>query len=159
MPRFSDLYALVRGRAVLTVGFKVDLVSRLADWIHAHGSFDDVIFFVKTGEQMQAAARAKGRYPEMMVMVRLLDTRVTVESTKAVFGRLPEILHTDHLGAKQVSDLQAQGVKVFMNVLRAERLTPPLNSLAIWWVLSTRPDFVQTDEPVRLMHRVATNGR
>ena len=89
-----------------------------ADWIHDHGSFDDLIFFANTGEEIAAAARAKQRYPAMIVMVRLLDTRVTVESTRGAFGgRLPEILHTDRIGADEVGALHALGVKVYMNAI------------------------------------------
>jgi len=68
LPRFADAYEIARGRSVLTVGFKADTVEQVADWISAHGSFDDLIFFVNTGEEMRAAARAKQRYPRMIVI-------------------------------------------------------------------------------------------
>ncbi|HXJ82983.1 MAG TPA: glycerophosphodiester phosphodiesterase family protein [Candidatus Methylomirabilis sp.] len=156
LPRFQDLYEIARGRTVLTVGFKVDVVEQIADWIARHGSFDDMIFFVNTGEQMQAAARAKRQYPRMLVMVRLLDTRVTVDSTRAVFGgRLPEIFHTERVRAAAVADLHALGVKVFMNVVQWEGYLQPVKYLAIGWVLGTKLDFVLTDEPAPMMRRVA----
>src|SRR4029077_5377213 len=121
LPRFKELYEIARGRTVLTVGFKVDVVEQVADWIARHGSFDDLIFFVNTGEQMKASARAKKQYPRVLVMVRLLDTRVTVDSTRAVFGGLlPEIFHTERVGAGTVADLHALGAKVFMNVVQWE---------------------------------------
>jgi len=155
LPRFADAYEIARGRSVLTVGFKADTVEQVADWISAHGSFDDLIFFVNTGEEMRAAARAKQRYPRMMVMVRLLDTRVTVDSTRAVFGGLPEIFHTDRVGASEVARLHALGVKVFMNVVRWEGYIQPLKYLAVGWILRTSLDFILTDEPVSMMQRVA----
>jgi hypothetical protein len=158
LPRFQDIYEIARGRTVLTIGFKVDAaaVEQVADWIAREGSFDDVIFFVNTGEQMQAAARAKRRYPRMLVMVRLLDTRVTVESTRAVFGgRLPEIFHTERVRAGTVADLHALGVKVFMNVVQWEDYIQPVKYLAIGWILGTKLDFILTDEPVPMMRRVA----
>jgi hypothetical protein len=155
LPRFRDLYEIARGRAVLTIGFKTDVVEQVADWIHEHGSFDDLIFFVNTGEQMRAAARAKSRYPEMIVMVRLLDTRVTVESTRAVFGgTLPEILHTERVGASRVRRLQALGVKVFMNAVPWEGYVWPVSYLAVGWILRTKLDFILTDEPLSLMRRL-----
>ena len=129
LPRFGEIYALARGRSVLTIGFKNDVVERVADWLHANGSFDDAIFFVNTGEQMQAAAKAKSRYPEMIVMVRLLDTRVTVESTRAVFKGLPEILHTERVGPGRVAELHALGAKVFMNAVPWEDYVWPVNYL------------------------------
>jgi len=154
LPRFPDAYEIARGRAVLTVGFKADAVERVADWIHAHGSFDDLIFFVNTGEEMRSAAKAKKRYPEMLVMVRLLDTRVTVESTQAVFGRLPEIFHTERVGRSEVGRLRSLGTKVYMNSVPWEGYIQPLKALALWWILRTDLDFVQTDEPMAMMRRV-----
>jgi glycerophosphoryl diester phosphodiesterase family protein len=156
LPRFGEVYEVARGRVVLTVGFKVDVVEPVADWIARHGSFDDLIFFVNTGEQMRAAARAKKHYPRMLVMVRLLDTRVTVDSTRAVFGGLlPEIVHTERVGAGTVADLHALGVKVFMNVVQWEGYVQPVKYLAIGWILGTKLDFVLTDEPASMMRRVA----
>jgi hypothetical protein len=156
LPRFHEIYEIARGRVTLTVGFKVDVVEQVADWIARHGSFDDLIFFVNTGEQMQAAARAKRRYPRMLVMVRLLDTRVTVDSTRAVFGGLlPEVFHTERVGAGTVAALHALGVKVFMNVVQWEGYVQPVKYLAIGWVLGTKVDFVLTDEPASMMRRAA----
>src|SRR5262245_53877476 len=157
LPRFAEIYALARGRSVLTIGFKNDVVERVADWLHANGSFDDLIFFVNTGEQMQAAAQAKSRYPEMIVMVRLLDTRVTVESTRAVFKGLPEILHTERVGPARVAELHALGAKVFMNAVPWEDYVWPVNYLGIGWLLSSKLDFILTDEPLALMRRLATH--
>ena len=157
LPRFEEVYDIARGRAVLVLNFKAeaDVVERVAEWTGIHGSFDDVIFFVNTGEEMEAAARAKRRYPAMLVMVRLLDTRVTVESTRAVFrGWLPEILHTDVVGRGEVSRLQALGTKVYMSSLRAERYIDPVGYLMVGAILRASPDFVQTDEPVSIMRRV-----
>ena len=154
LPPFAELYAIGRGKLVMTIGFKVDVVERIADWIHAEGSFDDLIFFVNTGEEMIAAARARKRYPQMIVMVRLLDTRVTVDSARAVFGGLPEILHTELAGAKVVSSLHAQGAKVYMDATPVERYIPPFNYFAIRSLIKTGLDFFQTDEPLSVMRRI-----
>ena len=158
VPRFEELYAISRGHAVLSIDFKVpaEVMEKTADWIAAHGSFDDVIFFANTGEEIMAAARAKQRYPQMIVMVRLLDTRVTVESTRAAFGgHLPEILHTDRVGAREVAELHAQGVKVYMNALPLERYYQPFKYLAMRSLLSTGLDFVLTGEAATVMRKVA----
>ena len=154
LPRFQDIYEIARGRAVLTIGFKAEAVAQVADWIDGHGSFDDLLFFVNTGEAMQAAAQAKKRYPRMMVMVRLLDTRVTVDSTRAVFGRLPEVFHSDRVGAGTVASLQALGTKVFMNAVPWEGYVQPVRYLAVSWLLRTKLDFILTDEPVPMMRRL-----
>ena len=154
LPRFADIYALTRGRSIVAVGFKNDVVERVADWVAANGSFDDIIFFVNTGEEMQAAAKAKARYPEMIVMVRLLDTRVTVESTRQIFNGLPEIFHTERVGASPVAELHALGAKVFMNAVPWEDYVWPVNYLGIGWLLGSKLDFILTDEPLALMRRV-----
>lgn len=157
LPRFEQIYGIARGRAVLVLNFKAeaDVVERVADWIGVEGSFDDIIFFVNTGEEMEAAARARRRHPAMIVMVRLLDIRVTVESTRAVFrGRLPEIFHTDVVRRGEVSRLRSLGTKVYMSSLRAERYIQPLGYLLVGSILRASPDFVQTDEPVSVMRRV-----
>jgi glycerophosphoryl diester phosphodiesterase len=154
LPRFADLYALARGRSIMVVGFKNDAVERVADWIAANGSFDDVVFFVNTGEEMRAAATAKARHPEMIVMVRLLDTRVTVESTRQVFNGLPEIFHTERVGARPVAELHALGAKVFMNAVPWEDYVWPVNYLGVGWLLGSKLDFILTDEPLALMRRL-----
>jgi hypothetical protein len=155
LPRFADVYAITRGRAILVVGFKADAVEQVADWIAGHGSFDDLIFFVNTGEEIAAAARAKARHPRMIVMVRLLDTRVTVDSTRAALGRLPEIFHTDRVGAGTVASLHALGVKVFMNIAPWEAYIQPIKYLAVSWTLHTKADIILSDDPLSLMRRTA----
>ena len=158
IPRFEDVYAITRGKAMLSVDFKVHerMIEEVADWIHAHGSFDDLIFFANTGEEMEAAARAKQRYPQMIVMVRLLDTRVTVYSTRAVFGgRLPEILHTDRIGVTEVARLRALGTKVYMNAVPLDRYFEPFRYFATRSLLETGLDFVLTGNPLSVMRKVA----
>jgi glycerophosphoryl diester phosphodiesterase len=158
IPRFEDVYAITRGKAILSVDFKVHerVIEEVADWIHLHGSFDDLIFFANTGEENAAAARAKQRYPQMIAMVRLLDTRVTVESTRAVFGgRLPDILHTDRIGATEVAGLHALGTKVYMNALPLDRYLEPFRYFATRSLLETGVDFVLTGNPLSVMRKVA----
>jgi len=158
IPRFEDVYAITRGRAMLSVDFKVHerMIEEVADWIHAHGSFDDLIFFANTGEEMEAAARAKQRYPQMIVMVRLLDTRVTVDSTRAVFGgRLPEILHTDRIGVTEVARLHALGTKVYMNAVPLDHYLEPFRYFATRSLLETGLDFVLTGNSLSVMRKVA----
>jgi glycerophosphoryl diester phosphodiesterase len=158
VPRFEDVYAITRGKAMLSVDFKVSelKIEEVADFIHARGSFDDLIFFANTGEEMAVAARTKQRFPEMIVMVRLLDTRVTVESTRAVFGgRLPDILHTDRIGAAEVASLHDLGTKVYMNALPLDRYVEPFRYFAIRSLLETGPDFVLTGRPQSLMAKAA----
>ena len=89
-------------------------------------------------------------------MVRLLDTRVTVESTRAVFGgRLPDILHTDRIGAAEVADLHALGTKVYMNAVPLDRYFQPFRYFATRSLLETGLDFVLTGNPLSVMRKVA----
>jgi glycerophosphoryl diester phosphodiesterase len=160
IPRLDEVYAISRGRAVLSVDFKVapDTMARVADWIAAHGSFDDLIFFANTGEEMVMAAQLKTRYPALLVMVRILDTRVTVDSTRGIFGRLPEILHTDRIAAADVAALHALGTKVYVNALPIERYWPPFNYFAMRSLLATKVDFVLTSDPAALLRKVNTSA-
>jgi hypothetical protein len=91
----------------------------------------------------------------MIAMVRLLDTRVTVDSTRATLGRLPEIFHTDRVGAGTVANLHGLGVKVFMNIVPWEGYIQPLKYFAVGWILRTKVDFILSDDPVSLMRRTA----
>jgi glycerophosphoryl diester phosphodiesterase len=156
VPRFPEIYAISRGRAVLSVDFKTEpgAIERVAEWVHAQGSFDDLIFFANTIEEMQAAARARQRYPAIILMVRLLDTRVTVDTTRMVMGRLPDIFHTERVGSAEVARLHALGAKVYMSALPLDRYVQPLRALAFWWLLRARADFVLTGDPLALMRRV-----
>ena len=88
-------------------------------------------------------------------MVRLLDARVTVDSTRQVFGRLPEIFHTERVGRGEVRRLQALGTKVYMNVVPWEDYVQPFRGIALWWILRTGLDLIQTDDPLPMMRRVA----
>jgi hypothetical protein len=144
------------------------VIEHVADWLDAHGSFDGLIFFENTGEEMAAAARAKRRHPRMIVMVRLLDTRVTVESTRAVFGRLPEIFHTDTgtadiwrlLARDQVGSLHALGPKVYVNALPIERSWwTPFRQIALDRLLRTGVDFVLTGDAQATMRKLADASR
>ena len=98
---------------------------------------------------MATAARVKRRYPLMIVMVRLLDTLVTVEITRQVFGGLPEIFHTDTgtadiwriVARDQVGRLHAQGLKVYVNALPVERR---------WWYHSSPSSATRRGEDGRV---------
>jgi hypothetical protein len=152
--RFEDVYAITRGRAVLSVDFKAtaEAMERTVNWIAAHGSFDDLIFFANTGEEIRVVARARQRHPGMITMVRLLDTRVTVDSTRTEFGgRLPDIFHTERVGADDVAGLHGLGVKVYMNALPIERYYQPFKFLAMRRLLGTGVDFVLTGEAASLL--------
>lgn len=154
LPRLDEVYAITRGRAVLVIDFKADLIEQVAAWASARGAFDDVIFFANTGGEISSAARAKTRHPALMTMIRLLDTRITVPSTRWLFGGLPEIFQTDRLGPAGVADLHALGVKVFMNVTPLEHYLQPFKFFALRSVLVPGADFLLTDEPRAMMERV-----
>ncbi len=111
---------------------------------------------MKSIEELTAAAKTKKRYPQMIVMARLLDTRVTVETVRTIFGRLPEILHTDRIGADEVARLHAQNVKVYMNAIPLGHYWQPFRYLAMRSLLRTGADFILTDDPEALMRRVSS---
>ncbi|MBI4056434.1 MAG: glycerophosphodiester phosphodiesterase family protein [Elusimicrobia bacterium] len=159
LPKFQDIYAITRGRVVLDLHFKEDLIEKVADWIHENGSFDDVIFFVqfpapenakspKKDRQidMRNLARLKKKYPEMMVLLRIHDVGDLIRA-KAVWGFKPEIVHTDYPSSDLLDVLHALEVKVFANVLFEEHFGF-LGHGQILKLLRTDVDFVQTDHPL-----------
>lgn len=96
LPSLEDLYELTRGKAILKMDFKHDIVESVADWVCKNGSFDDFIFYVdgvekETMEKVESAARAKARYPQMIVMVKLIAEK-DVAVVRGLFGGLPDIV-------------------------------------------------------------------
>jgi glycerophosphoryl diester phosphodiesterase len=157
LPRLVDIHALARGRALLVLDVKSQglAVERVADWLAANDALDDALLFLNTHEEMVAAARVKRRHPRLLLMVRLLDTRITLDNTRRLMGALPEVLHTDRLGAEEVAQLHALGVKVWMNAIELEKYMPPFRSFVLDRMLRARPDFVLSMDPVAMMRRLA----
>jgi glycerophosphoryl diester phosphodiesterase len=156
LPRLDEALAVTRGRALLVLDLKSDalLVELAADWLAARGALDDALLFLNTHEEMIAAARARQRHPRLLLMVRLLDTRITVDNTRALMGALPAVLHTDRVGPGEVARLHGLGVKVWMNAIELEKYLPPFRAIALGWMLRARPDFVLSMDPVDMMRRV-----
>ena len=157
LPRLADIHALTRGRALLALDVKADpaVVERLADWLAARGALDDALIFLNTHEEMMAGARARRRHPHLLLMVRLLDTRITVENTRVLMGGLPDVFHTDRIGADEVARLHALGVKVWMSAVELEKYIAPFRSFVLDRMLRARPDFVLSLDPVAMMQRLA----
>jgi glycerophosphoryl diester phosphodiesterase len=161
LPRLADVYALTRGRALLAVDIKSQAVAveEAADWLAANGALDDALVFLNTHEEMMAAARARRRHPRLLLMVRLLDTRITLDNIRLLMGELPDVLHTDRVGPEEVARLHALGVKVWMNAIELEKYLPPFRSFVLERMLRARPDFVLSMDPVGMMRRLAAERR
>ena len=54
-----------------------------------------------------------------------------------------------------MSTLRAQGMKVFMSAVRAEGYIQPFSYFLVRSIPRARPDFVETDEPLAVMQRLA----
>ncbi len=157
LPRLGEIHAITWGRALLVLDVKSGpaAVERVADWLAANGALDDGLIFLNTHEEMTAAARARQRYPRLLLMVRLLDTRITLDTIRQRMGALPQVLHTDRVGPDEVARLHALGAKVWMNAIELEKYLPPFRSFVLNWMLRARPDFVLSMDPMAMMRRIA----
>lgn len=148
LPRMEDLYSTSRGRAILFLDMKVDAVERVAEWIAGNGSFDDVVFFVSDEPAMRSAARAKLRYPRMLVMARVHGS-LDLERAEAALGGLPAIVHPDFPSYELVESLHARGAKVYAAFDGTDRV-PVFRDMVAEVLLKRKVDFIDTDYPAWL---------
>lgn len=152
LPRFEDVYQLSRGTAMLDLHLKIDAVEQVAEWLHRHGSFDDVIFFTDTVPTLETAARLRRRFPAMLVMPRVRSAADVTVMTR-ILGGLPPIVHQDFPTRDEVWTWHQRGVKVFAKATDFEHLPPPLLFLGYQTLLATAVDLVLTDDPRPLLSR------
>jgi glycerophosphoryl diester phosphodiesterase len=157
LPRFTDVYQLSRGVAMLDLHLKIDAVEQVAEWLDRHGSFEDVIFFADTGPTLETAARLRRRFPAMLVMPRVRSAADVAEVTR-ILGSLPPIVHVDFPTPDEVWTWHRRGVKVFAKATDFDHLPPPVPFLGLQTLLATAVDFVLTDDPRPLVAR-ARNRR
>lgn len=150
LPRLRELYAIVRGRALLDVDFKHNAVEPFAELLRREGSFDDALFFVNNEAELEAAARLRRVYPSMLVMPRIRGWR-KLGAIRRLFGGLPEVIHADVSIWTPVADLRDEGVKVFVKALDEEKEPDPGPLDA---VLQSGADFILTNDVRRLRQRL-----
>jgi glycerophosphoryl diester phosphodiesterase len=161
VPRLAEIYAIARGRAVLALDAKDGPVAieQVARWLEVNGSMDDALLFLATPEKVATAARLKQRTPTLLLMVRLLDTRMTPEVARSLLGAMPEVFHTEGPDVAQVARVRALGVKVWVNVVDLEWPPWPWRTVTRGRVLQAAPDFVLTDKAPALMQRLGQSPR
>jgi hypothetical protein len=147
IPRFSEIYDLSRGRIVLTLHCKADVVQAVAQWIAGHGSFDDVIFYVDRSGTLQSAAGIKRKHRSMLLMTRAYG-RAHLGEARRVLGQLPELVHIYTDEAPTVSWFTHQGVKVAIKVGSLDHLVPPLRTHARARALRSGAQLILVDEPM-----------
>lgn len=158
LPMLQDIYDISRGEMVLNLDFKTNEVEQVAEWISRNGAFDDFIFFVDNIAEMISAADMKKKYPALIVMARE-KPNITIEDIEKIFVGLPEIIHTDYPQEEWVSQIHELGRKIFANSLAAEKAPWPINSLLVSRLLNLEVDFIQTDEPKKLLREVKRRQR
>jgi hypothetical protein len=146
IPRFVEVYELTRGRAVLWLHFKDDVVAEIAGWLGDHGSFDDAIFFLDRWELVQAAGPVKRLHPAMLVMTRAY-TRADLQHATERLGVLPDLIHVSTDDRAEVSWFRQRGVKVAVKVLQLERLWPHQREQRRLQALGSGAQLVLADEP------------
>lgn len=148
LPRFREVYALSRGKVVLNLDFKDNVVEEVADWIGRNGSFDDVIFFAMTDQVMESVARMKKKYPSLLAMPRVYDP-YSVERLEGLFGRLPEIVEAAFPSAELMGRMHEHETKVYADILGRDRVEF-LAGLSVHILLDRKADFIETDSPLWL---------
>lgn len=150
-PRFEEIYALSRGKAVLDLHFKADVMEEVAQFIFEKGSFDDAIFFASGGRQLKTAAKLKKRYPDMIVMARIFG-RGEISEIKKIFKPYPELIHISGHDAKDIERIRKLGFKVFVKALEKEDLSRIQDFISHD---SGNPDIILTDDPKEWLKRLS----
>lgn len=145
LPRFEDIYAASRGRSVLVLDLKVNAAEPVADWISRNGSFDDLIFFASDAATLSSCARAKAKYPDMLVMVRVEDGLGWKEA-QAAYGGLPLIVHPDFPEPGVGDSLHARGSKLYASLTGHDRV-PGWRQDAALLLVKRGADLIDTDNP------------
>lgn len=149
LPRFSDIYAVSRGRAVLVLDLKVDAAQSVADWIAQNGSFDDLIFFASDPSALASCLRARARYPRMMVMARVEAGMGWEEAATAYGGGLPLLVHPNFPSADIAQQLRSRGAKLYSTLTGHDRVPRWRNDIA-GLLLRRGAVLIDTDRPVWL---------
>jgi|CXWL01.1.fsa_nt_gi hypothetical protein len=159
LPCFEELYAVSRGRSVLVLDLKANAAERVAGWINAHGSFDDLIFFASDAATLASCARARSRFPKMMVMVRVEDGLDWKTAREAYGGTLPLLVHPHFPSLDLAASLAARRSKIYATVVG--------HDMVPWWrddmarlLLQRGAVLIDTDDPAWLLAREpAANNR
>jgi len=154
LPRFQDLYALSRGRSVLVLDLKVDVVQAMADWISQNGSFDDLIFFASDAPTLASCARVRAQYPKMMVMARVEDGMNWGKILSVYGGKLPLLVHPNFPSPDLAKILHKQGTKLYATAVNHDHLPRWRDDIARLLILRGS-DLIDTDDPLWLQEVVA----
>lgn len=157
LPRFQDLYAASRGRAILVLDLKVNAVDLVAAWLEQNGSFDDVIFFASDAATLASCSRARARYPRMMVMVRVEDGLGWDEARAAYGGGLPLIVHSNFPAPELSERLRAGGSKLYTTLIPHDRVPVWREDIARL-LIARGSQLVDTDDP-RMLQSFAASLR
>jgi glycerophosphoryl diester phosphodiesterase len=147
IPRFTEIYALTRGRAVLWLHFKDAVVAEVAECLADHGSLDDAIFYLDRWNLVQAAESVKQVHPAMIVMTRA-HKRADLGQARDRLGQLPDLIHIDALDATEVSWFRRHGVKVGIKVLNLEPLRSQERQQRRAEALAAGAQLILVDEPL-----------
>lgn len=146
LPRFEDIYAASRGHSMLVLDLKVNAAEHVADWISRNGSFDDLIFFASDAATLASCAKARAKYPDMLVMVRVEEGLSWKEAQAAYGGRLPLIVHPNFPEPGVGDSLHAKGSKLYASLTGHDRV-PGWRQDAALLLVKRGADLIDTDNP------------
>jgi len=145
LPTFGEIYAISRGKSVLYLDCKENVIGTIADWFARYGSFDDGIFYAGYGEEeIQTAAAMKRKYPQMLVSVRF----DSLEDFRGAFGGLPDVVEIGLPDKKNIDFLHRLGVKVYATSTPFDTLPTKLKAKVPTMFYLSNSDFVETNTPL-----------
>ena len=150
LPSFEELYAVSRGRSLLVLDLKVNATEKVAEWISAHGSFDDLIFFASDAPTLASCARARSRFPRMMVMARIEDGLDWTAAKNAYGGTLPLLVHPNFPSLDLADSFDLRSSKIYATVVG--------HDMVPWWrddmarlLVRRGAVLIDTDDPAWLL--------
>lgn len=153
-PRFSDAYALTKGKAILILDIKDCNVDIAGKWIAQNGSFDDVVFLVNSLPKVSAAARLKSQYPQMMVLIPI-HSKEEINLLETFYKIHPDIVEIHPPNEEIIPWLHQRGIKVYGKSNWKEKLFFPFNSLMTKQVFDSQLDLILTDRPAIFLRHLS----
>lgn len=152
IPRFEDIYEITRGRTILDLDFKSNVIAEVAQWIEKNGSFDDVVFYLNNERELESAAHIITKFPRMMIRINAKTPR-DIRAAKKTLGRAPDIVTASSLNDELVSFIHREGSLVFFSAYSLERILPSFGWKHVFASIRKKADIIQVDKTSRYFPR------
>ncbi len=152
VPKFCEMYELVRGRALLFLDIKSRSVQKTVEWIAKNGSFDDVAFTLNSAREFEDAALMKEKYPDMIISAEAYSPE-DVALIKKFFPRLPEIIDIGFPTTSKYGYILHTNSKIYASSLVFEIGFPFLRPFWPFYINQWEVNFLETNDPLFWMRQ------